>query len=61
MLAHRVLIFLLIASLACSYQLPLKIISVSGDPAVVSRPVYSSYRGGRSIYIKAVGHSPNPS
>ena len=61
MLIHRVFIFLLIASLVCSFQLPLKIISVSGDPSVVSNPVLSSFRGGRFIYIKAVGHSPVPS
>ena len=61
MFIHRVLIFLLIASLACSEQIQLQIFSVSGDPAVVRNPVLSSYRGGRFIYIKAVGHSPTPS
>ena len=40
---------------------PLSIISVSSDPATVTNPVYSSLRGGKMIYIKAQGHSPDPS
>lgn len=34
---------------------------VSSDPSQVVRPVYSSLRGGKLIYIKAVGHDTNPS
>lgn len=40
---------------------PLSILSVSSDPATVTNPVYSSLRGGKMIYIKAQGHSPDPS
>ena len=38
----------------------LQIIHVSSSPTTVSRPIYSSLRGGRMIYIKAMGHSPDP-
>jgi hypothetical protein len=40
---------------------PLNIIYVSSDPGTIVRPIYSSLRGGRMIYIKASGHSPDPS
>lgn len=34
------------------------IISVSGDPTMVSTPVYSSLRGGKLVYINVIGHDP---
>lgn len=39
----------------------LAIISVSSSPKSVLNPVYSSLKGGREVYINAVGHSKNPS
>lgn len=37
------------------------ILFVSGKPGSIDRPVFSSLRGGRLIYIKALGHDPDPS
>ena len=61
MLTPKVIILLLLASLACSSQVPPFIYSVSSSPSAVSAPVSSSLRGGKLIYIKAIGHNPNPS
>lgn len=54
------LILLLLVALAQGAT-RLEIISVSSSPAEVKNPVYSSLRGGRLVYINAVGHSTNPS
>ncbi len=40
---------------------PLQILFVSSDPSTITNPIYSSLRGGKMIYIKAMGHSPTPS
>ena len=34
------------------------IISVSSNPTQVTTPVYSSWRGGKLIYINVIGHDP---
>jgi hypothetical protein len=49
--------------LLCTTILSQSIITIyfiSGNPAAIERPVYSSLRGGRLIYIKVSGHDPNP-
>jgi len=58
----RLLILLLAAllHLAGTQQVPLAISFVSGSPNSIARPIYSSLRGGRYIYIKAMGFSPDP-
>ena len=60
MLTTKVLVLLVLLGLYLSQKTPLAILSVSGDPMTVQNPVYSSLRGGRMIYIKAMGHSPDP-
>jgi hypothetical protein len=57
----KITFVLLLLVLAQTGQIPLQIISVSGQPNVLERPIYSSLRGGTFIYIKAMGHSPDPS
>ena len=54
------LLLMMLLQLAAPQKDPLAISFVSGSPNSVSNPVYSSLRGGRSIYIKAVGHNPDP-
>ena len=54
------LLFIVLLHLAAPQQVPLAISFVSGSPSSVSNPVYSSLRGGRYIYIKAMGHNPDP-
>jgi len=61
MLTNKVIILLLLAYLACSSQAPPFIYSVSNVASSVVYPVTSSLRGGKFIYIKAVGHNPDPS
>ena len=56
----KITILLVLLVLGHAEQTPLSIISVSGDPATVSNPIYSSLRGGKMIYINAMGHSPDP-
>ncbi len=56
----KITFLLLLIVLAQSNTTPLSILQVSSKPDVVSNPVYSSLRGGRLIYIKAMGHSPDP-
>ena len=56
----KITLVLLLLVLAQAEQTPLSILSVSSDPASVVNPVYSSLRGGKMIYIKAQGHSPDP-
>ena len=58
MKVSTIIVLALIVTLANS---ELQIIQVSGSPTTLSRPIYSSLRGGRMIYIKAMGHSPDPS
>ena len=53
-----ILIFVLVLALAACQ---LRVIHVSSSPTTVANPIYSSLRGGRMIYIKAVGHNPDPS
>jgi len=60
MLVIKLTIAFLVLSLAVSQQTPLAILFVSGDPSTVVSPVASSLRGGKMIYIKAMGHSPDP-
>jgi hypothetical protein len=52
------LLALTIVLIAC--QSGVTIYFVSNDPSAVVRPVYSSLRGGKLVYIKAMGHDPNP-
>ena len=54
------LLLMMLVHLAAPQQVPLAISFVSGSPSSVSNPVYSSLRGGRYIYIKAMGHNPDP-
>lgn len=61
MLTNKVIILLLLASLAWSGQVPPYIYSVSNSPSSVERPAVSSLRGGKFIYIRAIGHNPDPS
>lgn len=61
MSTYKVIILLLLATLACPAPTPLFIYSVSNSPSAVQYPVLSSLRGGKFIYIKAVGHNPDPS
>ncbi len=56
----RVLFSLFFLVLIFSQDTPLTILSVSGSPSAVQNPVLSSLLGGKMIYIKAIGHSPNP-
>ena len=58
MKTHLILTFALIFALAACQ---LRVIHVSSSPTTVANPIYSSLRGGRMIYIKAVGHNPDPS
>ena len=46
--------------IAQAAQVPLQIIHVSSEPTALVTPIYSSLRGGKMIYIKAIGHSPDP-
>lgn len=55
-----VLLLCTLLYLAASQQVPLTISYVSGSPNSVSAPIYSSLRGGRYIYIKAMGHNLDP-
>lgn len=55
------LLLVLLAHSQEQVKTPLSILYVSSDPGTIVRPVYSSLRGGRMIYIKATGHSPDPS
>lgn len=56
----QLLIILCFVALALA-DTKLEIISVSNSPNSVLNPVYSSLKGGREVYINAVGHSKNPS
>jgi hypothetical protein len=57
----KILLLLVLLILGLQAQDPVTIISVSSDPASVVAPIYSSLRGGKLIYIKVQGHSPDPS
>jgi hypothetical protein len=52
-------LFLVVLIVAAQSQL--QIIHVSGSPNSIQRPVKGSLRGGTLVYIKALGHSPDPS
>lgn len=56
----KIPLLLVLLVLAHSAQTPPSIISVSSSPSAEVTPVYSSLRGGTFIYIKAMGHSPDP-
>lgn len=59
----KIAFLLLLLVLAHSEQVPLQILYVSTDPGSPPNPtkeMQSSLRGGRMIYIKALGHSPDP-
>lgn len=51
------LLGLLVVCLLVRAQGP-QILYVSSSPSTIITPVYTSLRGGRLIYIKAIGHSP---
>ena len=57
----KITLVLLLLVLATFAQVPLQIIFVSSSPNSIANPVLSSLRGGTFIYIKAMGHSPDPS
>lgn len=60
----KITFLILLLVLAQSEQVPLQILYVSTDPASppdASKEMTTSLRGGRMIYIKALGHSPDPS
>ena len=57
---NKIFLLFVLLILSQAEQPPVSIISVSSDPATVTNPVYSSLRGGKMIYIKAQGHSPDP-
>ena len=54
------LLLMMLLHLAAPQKAPLAITFVSGSPNSMSNPVYSSLRGGRYIYIKAMGHNLDP-
>ena len=56
----KIPLLLVLLVLAHSAQTPPSILSVSSSPSTVVNPIYSSLRGGTFIYIKALGHSPDP-
>ena len=56
----KINIFVAFVLLITSTFSQLQIIHVSSSPSSVVNPVYSSLRGGRMVYIKALGHSPDP-
>lgn len=58
---YKQLVILLLLVALSQGATKLQIISVSSSPASVQNPVYSSLKGGRLVYINAVGHSTNPS
>lgn len=58
MVKAKIALLLLLLALVHSQNQPLSIIYVSSQPGSNTSPVYSSLRGGRMIYIKAIGHSP---
>ena len=57
----KIPLLLLLIVFAQSEQVALSIISVSNEASSVVQPVYSGLRGGKMVYIKAQGHSPDPS
>jgi hypothetical protein len=57
---YKIPLLLALLVLAQSAQTPPSILSVSSSPSSVVNPVYGSLRGGTYIYIKAMGHSPDP-
>lgn len=58
---QKQLLILLVLAVVGLAGTDLRIISVSGSPDTVQTPVYSSLRGGKLVYINAIGHSRNPS
>ena len=56
----KALLFIVLLTFVTSTEDSLQILFISGDATEVSRPMYSSLRGGSMLYIKAIGHNPDP-
>ena len=55
-----VLLLCTLLALSSTQQVALQILSASDSPTTVSKSITSSLRGGRYVYLKVMGHSPDP-